>query len=87
MDTLIQAIEIFAAVTGVVYVILEILQKNAMSWVGIFSGAACAFEFATGEHILESFQKIVYVSHVDSLLIEAGSHAHSKCITFLIHIN
>ena len=44
------------------------------------------FQLTAGKHILETFQKIVYVSHVDSLLIEAGSHAHSKCITFLIHI-
>jgi nicotinamide mononucleotide transporter len=46
MDTVIQAIEIFAAVTGVLYVVLEILQKNSMWVVGILTGAACAFEFA-----------------------------------------
>lgn len=46
MDQVIQAIEIFALVTGIVYVVLEILQKNAMWLVGILTGAACAFEFA-----------------------------------------
>ena len=46
MDQVIQAIEIFALVTGIVYVVLEILQKNAMWVVGILTGAACAFEFA-----------------------------------------
>ena len=46
MDQVIQAIEICALVTGIVYVVLEILQKNAMWVVGILTGAACAFEFA-----------------------------------------
>ena len=46
MDQVIQAIEIFALVTGIVYVVLEILQKNAMWVIGILTGAACAFEFA-----------------------------------------
>ena len=42
----IQAIEIFAFVTGIAYVVLEILQKNAMWVVGILTGAACAYSFA-----------------------------------------
>ena len=46
MDQVIQAIEIFAAVTGVLYVVLEILQKNSMWVVGILTSTACAFEFA-----------------------------------------
>lgn len=46
MESVILAIEIFAAVTGVLYVVLEILQKNAMWVVGILTGAACAFSFA-----------------------------------------
>ena len=46
MGTLISAIEIFAAVTGVAYVVLEILQKNAMWVVGILTGLACAFSLA-----------------------------------------
>jgi len=46
MESIIQAIEIFALVTGIVYVALEILQKNAMWVIGILTGAACAFEFA-----------------------------------------
>jgi len=46
MDTIIQAIEIFAAVTGVLYLVLEILQKNSMWVVGILTSTACAFEFA-----------------------------------------
>ena len=43
---LIQGIEIFAMVTGLAYVVLEILQKNAMWVVGVLTGAACAFSFA-----------------------------------------
>ena len=42
---LIQAIEIFAFVTGLLYVILEIGQKNAMWVVGILTGVACAWSF------------------------------------------
>ena len=42
----IKAIEIFALVTGVLYVILEIGQKNLMWVVGILTGAACAYSFA-----------------------------------------
>lgn len=42
----IQAIEVFALVTGVIYLVLEILQKNAMWVVGILTSAACAFSFA-----------------------------------------
>jgi nicotinamide mononucleotide transporter len=44
--TIIQAIEVFALVTGVIYLVLEILQKNAMWVVGILTSAACAFSFA-----------------------------------------
>lgn len=43
---IVQAIEIFALVTGVAYVVLEILQKNFMWVVGILTGAACAYSFA-----------------------------------------
>ena len=43
---IVQTIEIFALVTGVAYVVLEILQKNAMWVVGILTGAACAYSFA-----------------------------------------
>ena len=45
MDSLIQAIEIFALVTGIAYVVLEILQKNAMWVLGVLTSAACAFSF------------------------------------------
>ena len=44
--SVIEIIEIFALVTGVAYVVLEILQKNAMWVVGILTGAACAYSFA-----------------------------------------
>ena len=42
----IRIIEIFALVTGIAYVVLEIFQKNAMWVVGILTGAACAYSFA-----------------------------------------
>lgn len=43
---LVGAIEIFAFVTGILYIVLEILQKNAMWVVGILTGVACAVSFA-----------------------------------------
>lgn len=42
----IQAIEIFAFVTGLLYIVLEIGQKNAMWIIGILTGIACAASFA-----------------------------------------
>lgn len=59
MEQLIQAIEIFAAVTGVLYVILEILQKNSMWVVGILTGMACAFSFGV-QHVWASMGLNIY---------------------------
>lgn len=59
MTEVIQAIEIFAMVTGVAYVILEILQKNSMWIVGILTGAACAFSFAV-QHVWASMGLNIY---------------------------
>lgn len=42
---IIQFIEVFALVTGIAYVVLEILQKNVMWVLGVLTGAACAFSF------------------------------------------
>ncbi len=38
-------IEIFAFLTGIIYIVLEIWQKNAMWVIGILTGAACAYSF------------------------------------------
>lgn len=59
MNTVIQAIEIFALVTGILYVVLEILQKNSMWVVGILTGAACAFSFGV-QHVWASMGLNVY---------------------------
>ena len=59
MTEVIQAIEIFAMVTGVAYVILEILQKNSMWIVGILTGVACAFSFAV-QHVWASMGLNIY---------------------------
>ena len=86
MDTLIQAIEIFAAVTGVVYVILEILQKNAMWWVGILSGAACAFEFAT-QHVWASMGLNIYYMGMSVLGLIKWKKASTEVGEHAIHLN
>ena len=59
MQGLIQAIEIFALVTGVLYVVLEILQRNFMWVVGILTGAACAFSFGV-QHVWASMGLNLY---------------------------
>lgn len=42
----IRLVEIFAFVTGVAYIVLEILQKRSMWVVGLLTGAACSASFA-----------------------------------------
>ena len=59
MTEIIQAIEIFAMVTGILYVVLEILQKNSMWVVGILTGAACAFSFGV-QHVWASMGLNIY---------------------------
>ena len=54
-----QAIEIFAMVTGVAYVALEILQKRLMWVVGILTAAACAFSFGV-QHVWASMGLNIY---------------------------
>ena len=86
MQSLIEAIEIFALVTGVVYVVLEILQKNAMWILGILTGAACAFSFGV-QHVWASMGLNIYYVAVsvigfihwrrDSLQVAEGEiHLH-----------
>ncbi len=86
MDSLIQAIEIFAAVTGVVYVILEILQKNAMWWVGILTGAACAFEFAT-QHVWASMGLNIYYMGMSVVGLIQWKKASAEVGEDAIHLN
>ena len=59
MEQVIQAIEIFALVTGVAYAVLEILQKNSMWLVGILTSTACAFSFAV-QHVWASMGLNLY---------------------------
>jgi len=40
-----KAIEIFAFITGLIYIVLEIGQKKSMWIVGILTGVACAYSF------------------------------------------
>ena len=78
---LIQAIEIFAFVTGLLYVILEIGQKNAMWVVGILTGVACAWSFGVqrlwasmGLNIYYVFVSVwgLYQWRQDSRLLSGG---------------
>ena len=56
---IIQTIEIFAFVTGILYIILEIGQKNSMWAVGILTGVACSYSFAV-QHLWASMGLNVY---------------------------
>ncbi|MBO7640889.1 MAG: nicotinamide mononucleotide transporter [Bacteroidales bacterium] len=84
---LIQAIEIFAFVTGLLYVILEIGQKNAMWVVGILTGVACAWSFGVqrlwasmGLNIYYVFVSVwgLYQWRRDSRLLTSGGTADSS---------
>lgn len=59
MENVISTIEILAFVTGIVYIVLEIMQKNAMWFIGILTGAACAFSFAV-QHLYASMSLNLY---------------------------
>ena len=59
MEQVIQAIEVFALVTGVAYAALEILQKNSMWVVGILTSTACAFSFGV-QHVWASMGLNIY---------------------------
>lgn len=54
-----QAIEIFAFATGLLYVVLEILQRDGMWVVGILTGAACAWSFGA-QHVYASAGLNIY---------------------------
>jgi len=59
MSDFVSIVEVFAFVTGILYVVLEIFQKNAMWIVGILSGAACAVSFGM-QHLWASMLLNVY---------------------------
>lgn len=59
MESAVAAIEVFAFVTGLLYIVLEIRQKNVMWAVGILTGAACAFSFAV-QHLYASMGLNIY---------------------------
>ena len=64
--------------------LLQFLVEGFQGGTGLVHGE---FQLAAGEHVLQTFEKVVNTVYVDSLLIEAGSHAHSECVRFFIHIN
>lgn len=57
--TVFECIELFATLTGVAYVVLEILHLNAMWVVGILTGAACAWSFGA-QHLWASMGLNMY---------------------------
>ena len=90
---IISLIEQFAFYTGILYVILEILQKNFMWVLGILTGAACAYSFAV-QHLYASMGLNIYYVIVsfwglyqwrkDKGRLEASASAESKGAT--IHL-
>ncbi len=59
MELVIEIIEIFALVTGVPYIILEVLQKKSMWYFGIATGLACAYSFGV-QHLWASMGLNIY---------------------------
>ncbi|MBO4760261.1 MAG: nicotinamide mononucleotide transporter [Bacteroidales bacterium] len=59
---IIQIIEIFAFVTGIIYIILEIGQKNSMWAVGILTGVACSYSFAVQQLWASMGLNVYYVA-------------------------
>lgn len=59
MELVIKAIEIFAFVTGLIYIVLEIGQKNLMWVLGILTGLACSFSFGV-QHLYASMGLNIY---------------------------
>lgn len=86
MQNLIQAIEIFALITGVAYVVLEILQKNAMWILGILTGAACAFSFGV-QHVWASMGLNCYYVVISFIGLAKWRADGAKVAEGAIHLN
>lgn len=86
MQNLIQAIEIFALITGVAYVVLEILQKNAMWILGILTGAACAFSFGV-QHVWASMGLNCYYVVISFIGLAKWRADGAKVSEGAIHLN
>ncbi len=56
-----QYIEIFTLVTGLIYLVLEILQKNAMWIVGMVTSAAAVYMFASQELYASTALNVYYL--------------------------
>lgn len=80
-----EIIEIFAAVTGVAYVILEIYQKKAMWIVGILTGAACAWSFFA-QDLYASMLLNIYYTGISVLGIIRWKKAEQKVGEGEIHL-
>ena len=86
MDTVIQYIEYFALITGVIYVILEILQKNFMWVVGILTAGACAFSFAVN-HVWASMGLNIYYVVMSVIGLYKWRKDSAKVEEGAIHLN
>lgn len=62
MEFAVRFVEIFAFISGIIYIILEIGQKNSMWVVGILTGLACSFSFAVQYIWASSGLNLYYVA-------------------------
>ena len=83
---IVQVIEIFAFATGIAYVVLEILQKNAMWVVGLLTGAACAFSFAVQKNWGMTGLNLYYVV-ISVVGLARWRHDGEKVGEGVIHLN
>ena len=86
---IVKIIEIIALVAGVPYMILEVLQKNAMWYFGIFTSTACAIQFGLEHNWANMGLNCYYVIMAfwglykwgkDSLLMDAEGASSGKAI-------
>ena len=57
--------------------VLELLVEGLQGLTGLFHAD---LRLGSGEHIFQSLEEVLYVCDVNTLLVKAGCHAHSKCI-------
>lgn len=91
---IIKAIEIFALLTGVPYIVFEVMQKNIMWYFGIATGIACAISFGI-QHVWASMGLNIYYVFMslwglyqwkkDAKVLAASGKSEKKVLE--IHLN
>lgn len=97
LEIIAQIISILALVTGIPYMIFEVLQKNAMWYFGFFTGLTSAIMFAIQRNWASMCLNVYYVFMAvwglyqwkkDSALLKSGNEkSHASATIHLNHIS